>query len=598
MIKSSITTTDQVASSPQADDSTIKIESDELKPSIETKSNTDGQNGSLSSSTSDVGPTEWDMANLRRVGEPIPLAVFLVAISEMGERFIYRCMTGPMQNYIQNPRNDELRPGALGKGQSVATAVSYFFTCWCYATPILGAIVADTYLGRYKTICCGTCIALLGILILFVTSLPDALDHGTGMPGLLVALIVIGLGFGGIKSNVGPLIAEQNAGRKPYIKEDKAGKRVLVDPNITVQSVYNIYYWMINFGALSGFPATWLELKVDFWATYLMATCFCCLAIAALVAGRNKYVLRPPSGSVIIHTFRACLIGLKHRDLNAARPSIQTQYGKTVPWDEKFVEEMKRALLACKVFAIYPIFWVCYGQTNNNLVSQAGSMNTHGAPNDMFGGFSPVCIILFVPLVRQGLYPFLQRLRIPFGPIARISVGFLMATLCMAYSTGLQSLIYHTGPCYDHPLEGACSENGRIPNNVSAFAIIPAYMFAALAEIFAYITGMEYAFTKAPASMKSLVIALYLLACSIGSLLGITLSPTSENPKVFVQFASLTGVMFITTVSFYFGFSAYDRKEDEMGRLEEEVGHSRAGPSKEQHGATPSAIGLIIDEEP
>lgn len=53
--------------------------------------------------------------------------------------------------------------------------------------------------------------------------------------------------FGGIKSNVGPLIAEQNAGRKPYIKKDKSGKRLLVDPNITVQSVYNIYYWYVTF---------------------------------------------------------------------------------------------------------------------------------------------------------------------------------------------------------------------------------------------------------------------------------------------------------------------------------------------------------------
>lgn len=81
------------------------------------------------------------------------------------------------------------------------------------------------------------------------------------MPGLIIALIVIGLGyeascpscvecyglqayrFGGIKSNVGPLIAEQNAGRKPYVKEKKDGERLVVDPNITVQSTYNIYYW-------------------------------------------------------------------------------------------------------------------------------------------------------------------------------------------------------------------------------------------------------------------------------------------------------------------------------------------------------------------
>lgn len=51
--------------------------------------------------------------------------------------------------------------------------------------------------------------------------------------------------FGGIKSNVGPLIAEQNAGRQPYIKEEKNGERLVVDPNITIQSVYNIYYWYL-----------------------------------------------------------------------------------------------------------------------------------------------------------------------------------------------------------------------------------------------------------------------------------------------------------------------------------------------------------------
>ena len=51
----------------------------------------------FSSSTSDVEPTDWEMANLRRVGEGIPPAVFLVAIAEMAERFIYRCMTGPLR---------------------------------------------------------------------------------------------------------------------------------------------------------------------------------------------------------------------------------------------------------------------------------------------------------------------------------------------------------------------------------------------------------------------------------------------------------------------------------------------------------------------
>jgi dipeptide/tripeptide permease len=79
-------------------------------------------------------------------------------------------------------------------GQAKATALSQFFTFWCYITPILGAIVADSFLGRYKTIVNFTAIYMTGIFILFITSLPPMLDRGAGLPGLILAMIVIGLG--------------------------------------------------------------------------------------------------------------------------------------------------------------------------------------------------------------------------------------------------------------------------------------------------------------------------------------------------------------------------------------------------------------------
>jgi hypothetical protein len=37
--------------------------------------------------------------------------------------------------------------------------------------------------------------ATIGTLILFLTSLPVSLENGAGWPGLLVALIIIGLGY-------------------------------------------------------------------------------------------------------------------------------------------------------------------------------------------------------------------------------------------------------------------------------------------------------------------------------------------------------------------------------------------------------------------
>lgn len=78
------------------------------------------------------------------------------------------------------------------------------------------------------------------------------------------------------------------------------------------------------------------------------------MPVEILMYSNGVLVVRPPSGSVITHTFHACIIGIKHRNFDAAKPSFQAQLGSgsTVPWDDKFVDEMKRALLACKVFAV------------------------------------------------------------------------------------------------------------------------------------------------------------------------------------------------------------------------------------------------------
>jgi POT family proton-dependent oligopeptide transporter len=99
-----------------------------------------------------VRPTAEERRTLRKVGEPLPKAAFLVAIVELCERFTYYGASGIFQNYISRPRSGELGRGALGLGHKGATGLSTFFQFWCYVTPILGAIIADQYLGKYNTI--------------------------------------------------------------------------------------------------------------------------------------------------------------------------------------------------------------------------------------------------------------------------------------------------------------------------------------------------------------------------------------------------------------------------------------------------------------
>ena len=95
----------------------------------------------------------------------------------------------------------------------------------------------------------------------------------------------------------------------------------------------------------------------------------------------------------------------------------------------------------------------------------------------------------------------------------------------------------------------------------------PAYLLIGLSEIFASITGLEYAFTKAPPSMKSFVMSIYLLTSAFGSALGIALSPTAVDPKLVWMYTGLCVATIIVAALFWIIFRKYNATEEEMNAL-------------------------------
>jgi POT family proton-dependent oligopeptide transporter len=276
---------------------------------------------------------------------------------------------------MQNPYGNALRPGALGLGQANASSISYGFTFWMYLTPVIGGIIADSWLGRYRTICYAAGIYVCGLLLLFVTALPYSLEHGAGLGGFIAALFLIGSGAGGIKANVSVLIFEQYTETKAKISTlPKTGERVIVDPQTTISNIYMIFYNVLCVGCLSGIPATYIELQVGFWAAYLVPFCAFWIAVAALVIGRKKYgklnsvdppyfawkytdmraaVVRNTPQPVLGKALKALGIAIRNGfKMDAAKPSYQAQLGRStsrITWDDKFVDELKRGLYACRV---------------------------------------------------------------------------------------------------------------------------------------------------------------------------------------------------------------------------------------------------------
>lgn len=56
---------------------------------------------------------------------------------------------------MQNARESDGTPGALGLGQSMATNIFNAFFLFSFLTPMLFALLSDVYIERYKSLLAG-----------------------------------------------------------------------------------------------------------------------------------------------------------------------------------------------------------------------------------------------------------------------------------------------------------------------------------------------------------------------------------------------------------------------------------------------------------
>ncbi|KAE8420930.1 POT family-domain-containing protein [Aspergillus pseudocaelatus] len=496
--------------------------------------------GSLADSDEDGRvATEDEVRDLLHVVDRIPVRLWVACIAGILERFVWYGATAPLQNYLQNATGGEV-PGALGLHQATASNIVNALIIGSYIMPVPAAVIADSFLGRYKTMLYSAILEAIGASILFATSLPVAIHEGAALGGVIASCVLLAIGSGAFKTTVVPFIADQYDETEFRIQTGKKGERVVTSRELTITYIYNVFYWAINVVGFVADATPLLERYVGFWLAYLIPCCLMWLALIPVVAALRCGV----SGG-----FR----------MDAAKPEAQFAHGRVVPWTDSFIEDIKRSLLTCRVLLLFPIHWLCYNQTFNNLISQAGQMVTYGIPNDMMKIAGAISGIIVAPIIQKGLYPYLTKRKVEFRPIARMTVGFIILTLSMVYTAVVQKLIYQAGPCYEAPLACSDSHGSTVPNQISVFLQIPIYFGGALAEVFCLTTGTEYAYNHAPKSMKTLVQAMWLAMAGLGTCLALAFTPLTKDPHLVVMYAILAGLLGGATVLLWVLFRHLDK---------------------------------------
>lgn len=155
-------------------------------------------------------PTEEEKSTLRKVSDRIPATSFALCIVEFSERASYYGVLFPFSNFMQfplppggngagaPPRGTQETAGALGKGLQFSNAFVLLFTFLAYVIPLLGAWIADTRLGRYKTIAIGVLVCGIAHVILVVGAIPSVLQAGDGhsLPPFIIGFFFLAFGAG------------------------------------------------------------------------------------------------------------------------------------------------------------------------------------------------------------------------------------------------------------------------------------------------------------------------------------------------------------------------------------------------------------------
>lgn len=528
-------------------------------------------------------PTQEDQDKLRKIVGEIPISCYLICLVELAERGSYYSVSEVLTNFIQRPLpkgsstgaplSDTLSEvaGALNMGLQVSSAMTLLLTFLAYVVPLYGGYLGDAKLGRFKAIWVGILAGFISHVLFVIAAIPSVIADGKAIAPCVLGILTLALSTGFIKPNLIPFLLDQYPYKTDLVKTLPSGERVIIDRELSIQSVVLIFYWATNLGAFFQLGASYAERRIGFWLAFFFPTIMYLILPIVMLYLNKKMTKTPPAGSILTNvlkilkvTIGGILKGKAKSDAvwEYARPNNMIARGRIyynekkqspITWNDQWVKDVRKTLDACKIFIYFPIFFINDGGIGGIETSLAGSMTTKGVPNDLFVNFNPLTIIVELPLLNYVIYPLLRKYRINFAPIYRITLGFIIAASSQMAGAIIQHQVYQTSPCGYNAT--TCDE--KSPE--TAWKVASLYILGAAGGGLSVTTAYELSYSRSPPHMKGFVLSLFLFTTAISAAISQAVTPALKDPYLIWPFAACAIAGYVAAIVFFFHFKDYDK---------------------------------------
>ncbi|XP_072434119.1 solute carrier family 15 member 1-like isoform X2 [Chiloscyllium punctatum] len=340
--------------------------------------------------------------------------------------------------------------------EDFATAIYHAFVALCYLTPIIGAIIADSWLGKFKTIVYLSIVYTIGQLVISISGIADITDtEGNGQPNNLavhvalamIGLILIALGTGGIKPCVSAFGGDQ-------FEEHQVKQR---------RQFFSVFYLSINAGSLISTIITPIlrgqECGHVAQACYPLAfgvpAALMAIALIVFIGGSPLYMKSTPEGNIMLKVCKCIWFALKNRFRHRSNQFPKREHfmdWAAEKYDEHLIAQVKMVLKVLFLYLPLPMFWALFDQQGSRWTFQATRMDgDFGAIDiqpDQMQTVNPILILILVPIVDGFVYPLIAKCNFNFTPLRKMTVGMFLAALAFIVAALVQLQIDKTLPIF------------------------------------------------------------------------------------------------------------------------------------------------------